>query len=516
MTPQKSLGLLVLSLQLACSSAATSPDPSPESPIADEIAQSRSIGAALVGTPPDNVQLAQGKSFVVVDQPSLAAVAKAFPMGKLLYDVNQYLTAITPQWNIDHPTDPRKVHDDLDWATHPFHGGSTDTVDNNNAPHPVGTVIPSVDSFGERVVPYFAPDVDPVGPFRLLAVVNRLDLAGDFDMRGGGELGGAERRWFGEGRLIFGLSSPLDPKTPFPMTFIMEYRLPALTTNKSGTIVVDTAFDFAVGPTSMADWIQRRKLWAQVWANLSTYDLGSSAYQSALRTVVAAFAIGKNHLALRSGERVRSQANGAVTDEFEYREFYLNGQWMLSTRKLRREPMGCAEKSATLTSRIDSEWNGAPTFAWNYMLGDRNMTDAEISEVTAACGGSLPYGQQDEDPGVQFRAKFSRFKTSDVWNVATTEDKRHAFAAGTCSGCHGGETGTSRGFHVVPSLPGKNATLSTFLSGKSTATPNGVEYPSNEPGRRIALLKAFGNGTDVAGDMLHDLTCNDVDTCPIQ
>lgn len=504
------LGLLVLSLLGCSSSQGTSDAPSPST---TEVAASRA--AELVGTPPANVALSFAKSFVVVDQASLGPVARAFPMGSLLYAVNQHLTAIVPQWNLDHPTDPRKVHDDLDWATHPFEGGSNDTQENNVAAHPVGTVVPSTDSFGERVVPFFHPDTDPVGPFRLLAVVNRLDLTGDFDMRGGGELAGAERRWFGEGRLVFGLSSPLDPKTAFPMTFIMEYRLPALTTDKKGNIVVDPSFDFAVGPSSMADWIQRRKLWAQVWANLSTYDLGSPAYQSALSAVVTAFATGQNHLALRTGEKVRD-ASGKLTDELEYREFYLNGQWMLSTRKLRREPFACAEKSSTLVSRIDSEWNASPDLAWNYMLGQRNMTDQEIAETTAACGGSLPYGQQDEDPGVQFRAKFARFKTTDVWNVPTTEEKRHAFAAGTCSGCHGGETATNRGFHIAPSLPGKDATLSTFLSTKSVATPNGVPYASNEPGRRIALLKAFGSGTDVAGDVLHDLTCNDVDTCPVQ
>ena len=86
---------------------------------------------------------------------------------------------------------------------------------------------------------------------------------------------------------------------------------------------------------------------------------------------------------------------------------------------------------------------------------------------------------------------------------------------GTCTGCHAAETNT-HGFQIAPSLPGADAAVSAYLSGKTSATPGGNEYDYDEPTRRIDLAKQFLNNTDVPGDMLHNLQCNDVDTCPVQ
>lgn len=504
MTCHLRFGLFALGLAAAtaCSSQGGHSTPSAE--------PQESVAAALVGT-----NLSFAKSFVVVDQPSLGgSIATDFAMGTLLYNTNQYLASITPQWNIDHPQDQRQVHINSQFALKPFQGGSADVVSNNASPQHIGTVVPTIDSFGERVVPFFNPDQNKVGPFRLLAVVNRLDLAGDFDLRPGSQLAAGERRWFGEGRLVFGLSNPLDATTPFPMTFIMEFRLPALTTDQYGNIVVDSAFDFANGPVSNDDWIARRKLWAQMWTTLSTLALGSAQYVSTLHSLVAAFATGDNHLALRTGERVRNQTTGALTNEFEYREFYLSGTWELSTRKLRREPFACSQKSNTLVSRINSDWNTSTNaLVWDYLLGARNMTSDEITETTARCGGALPYGQTGAN-GTEFMAKFTRFMPNTVWSIATPEPQRHQMALGTCSGCHSGETNAA-GFQIQPSLVGQNAKLSTFLSSKTSATPNGVTYFYDEPGRRMSLFAGFAAGTDVPGDMLHNLSCHDANTCVV-
>ena len=177
----------------------------------------------------------------------------------------------------------------------------------------------------------------------------------------------------------------------------------------------------------------------------------------------------------------------------------------------------CSQASI-LPPRIDEEWNAATKdMQWNYTTGERNLSDAELTAAAAGCGGKIPYAQADDDGtgGTQLRSKFTRFKPTTVWSPATTEEKRHAFAVGTCSGCHAAETGTL-GFHVTPGLPGQNATLSAFLSSKVTATPKGTTYTYDEPSRRMDLLQKFLDGVDVPGDMLHTLDCFDADKCKVQ
>ena len=78
---------------------------------------------------------------------------------------------------------------------------------------PVCEVTVARNAFEQRIVDRWVLG-DPDGPFRLLAVVNRLDLAGDEDTRGGGQTAGGDGRWFGEGRLGYGVTSYLRPSQP--------------------------------------------------------------------------------------------------------------------------------------------------------------------------------------------------------------------------------------------------------------------------------------------------------------
>lgn len=459
------------------------------------------------------------RSFVIVDHTTMAALDTELAMGTLLYQVNQYVLSRVPQWNADNPDNPKKTQTDREFAVQPFKGGSDDVEKNNAAEEGTryGTSWPIVDTFRERIIPKFDPEKDPVGPFRLAAVVNRVDLTGDMDMRSGGQLAGVERRWFGEARFVYGLREPYDAATPFPMTFIMEYRLPALRKNESGAIEVDPSFDYFHGPKSMEDWIARRKLWPEVWARLASLEPGTPAYIDTLRGILRLFVTGKNHVTLRTGERVRSASDGRFTNELEYHEFYLNGNWALARRKMRREPFACSQHSI-LAGRIDDEWDANTNdLAWNYTTGERNLEDDEVTAAAAGCGGKLPYAQFDEDrgEGTQLRTKFARFTPDTVWRpLGATEQRRHAFAVGTCSGCHAKETAT-QGFHILPGLAGEDAKLSPFIAGAVRSTPNGVEYAYDEPGRRMELSRQFAAGVDVPGDVLHALDCFDADTCKV-
>jgi hypothetical protein len=486
------------------------------------------------------------RSFVITDRQVLDKIAPDFQLGSLLYAVSRNLNQLA----LDNPDWGKEQRDPKFFALHPFKGGARD-VDAHNAlsdtdPNEakVGTVPVIYNTFRNVILKdgAFDPDLG-IEPFRLIAVVNRLDLAGDFDMRGGGILGGAERRWFGEARFVFSVDRTLPDGSPMPMTVSAEYRLPALKRNASGTITLDNSFIFADGPVDEADWRHRRQLWAQVWQELSAHALNSPEYISRLRTILSWTAYGvrfdrdlikastnaSHNLAFRTGEQVRvglgngGDQQGDVTDEFEYREFYLNDNWMLSTRKLRREPFDCAGKSITLADRIAAEWwSSTNSMAWRYTLGERNLEGNELAELQTICG-RLPYGQVDDNGDTQLRAKFARFTATSVWRTrkSVSEAQVHSFALGSCSGCHAGETGT-QGFHIAPAPAGQPALLSAFLSPQqqpTSSTPRGTPYSSDEPGRRMKLVARFANGDPNMTDepLLFDIDCKHVDVpCRLQ
>lgn len=480
------------------------------------------------------------RSFVITDRQVLDRIAPDFKLGALLYAVSRNLNQLA----LDHPDWGKEQRDPKFFALHPFKGGARD-VDTHNAlsaddpdVSKVGTVPVIYNTFRNMILADGAFDPDEgIEPFRLIAVVNRLDLAGDFDMRGGGILGGAERRWFGEARLVFAVDRTLPDGSPVPMTISAEYRLPALKRGANGAITLDNGFVFANGPVDEEDWRQRRQLWAQVWQELSAHPLNSPEYVALLRNILSWTAYGvrfdralinastnaSHNLAFRTGERVRvglgagGDQQGGLTDEFEYREFYLNDNWMLSTRKLRREPFDCASRSVTLADRIAEEWwSSTQSMAWRYTLGERNLADTELAELKAICG-RLPYDQVDDNGDTQLRAKFARFTAASVWRTrrSLSEAQVHSFALGSCTGCHAGETGT-QGFHIAPAPAGQPARLSPFLSPQQqpvTSTPRGTPYSYDEPGRRMRLVARFADGDTNMTDepLLYDIGCKHVD-----
>ncbi len=446
-------------------------------------------------------------SLIVNDRFAFARVEDDFPIGKLMLDIAVFVEEQTVLWNATH-LEQRELHDRDEFALHPWNGGSRDTERHNayaGVKHGVTEVIR--DSNYEMVLnpkgeKKWLPTVDPRGPFRMLAVVNRLDLAGDWDRRTGGHFAGEERRWFGEGRLVYGLTRDIGDK-PYPMTFIAEYRLPALTKDADGRVVIDQDFDYVAGPSSKTAWMEGRKLWADLWAELSRFERSTPEYREKLRDIVALFAIGAHSVGVRSGERVQTEA-GVVTDEFEYREHYMNDNWMLANRKVRREPFRCAEMSSVLADRVEADWDEeAGQLVYDYLLGDRNLDDPEIGEIAGLCGGEMPYGQGEADggPPYQLRAKFVRFSLGEVWRTLLDEPKRHAFAIGTCTGCHAAETDT-QGFVIGPRLADEDAPLARFLTGGAQFTSNGVTYTYDELSRRRVLLERFIALEDVEAALL--------------
>jgi hypothetical protein len=466
-----------------------------------------------------NAALADGavreeRSLVITSRVGFSAVADpegTLTLGKLLTERNTFMGALAEQ-NGENAIPAQRG------TLKPFVTAQQDVDEHNAVVSPMaklGTVAEIENTYRTQILDRWevGPDedvlVDPNGPFRLLAVVNRIDLAGDVDGRTGDSqlLAEDQRKWFGEGRLVFGLTSTLDGK-PYPMTLIMEFRLPALReagfTADTTSFEIDPTFDPIAGPIDAAAWRQGRQRWARVWRELSRHPLTSPSYKALLRDIVTVFARPENHIALRVGELVQdaSGEQGSIR-EFEYREFYTTAGFQFGTRHARREPLACAGPLPLLADVVDEEWN--PTiqdFEYSYKLR-RILSPTESEALQSACGG-LPFGGgTDVEDGIELRAHFARFRPQTVWPAldgdVENEPQRHALAIGSCSGCHGRETRTT-GFHIAPRGPNADSLLSPFLSGPVTVTPiaGGETYAYDEIARRRGLLRAFFRGEEFA------------------
>jgi hypothetical protein len=223
-------------------------------------------------------------------------------------------------------------------------------------------------------------------PFRLLGIVNRMDLREKPDATGPS----------GEGRLAFGFTSGAgdDPASaPGPMSIIFEYRLPdALTTRQ----------------------------WADKWHALGAHAAFDEAYKAELQQVTDAFTA-RN----ASPERV----NGNAISQVRTNESLLNWIWQL--REFTLDPAG----NLLLTTVKDTPaepFNGTPGLV-DLIRQNKDAVLADKFVVPAyMLGGSID----------QFIFRWNL--------PGLDEETRNAFSRTTCNGCHGETATTDTAFHLSP------------------------------------------------------------------
>jgi hypothetical protein len=265
-------------------------------------------------------------------------------------------------------------------------------------------------------------------PFRLLAIVNRIDL------------NDLSSNTAGEGRFVFGALDQFG--NPLQFTMILEYRIP-----------VASAADL----TNLAD----------AWHGLgsSTLTFPSEDYNKALQVITDAFtkrgaAPGQpNDSAIG---QVRSNDN--TFGEWEFREFHL------SATSGHLEPA-----SPALTP--DPSFNGTQVLA-DYINANQEAILAEKHVVPAMF------------EGVPFQAG-SLVTDFFTWSAPGVDPElRHRFARNTCNGCHTFplETGTDV-FQIQPRFQGQEAILSPFLLGTQVLDPFANLFRNfHELGRRGRVL----------------------------
>jgi hypothetical protein len=290
-------------------------------------------------------------------------------------------------------------------------------------------------------------------PFKLIAIVNRLDL------RGNGGYGFSNP---GEGRFVFcaincdnGTTSVV--RNPGPFMIIFEYGLPF---KKCAEL----------------------KAYAKQWSDLSGLALPGATYNKALELITNQFAMANTSPSKPNGSslnQIRTNefalhpdppATG-IDDVWELREFNIDSTThLLKNVTVKREPQVRFNKVhpsqipadvTTLAAFVNSNTPAveANTYTINEIEGGKNFLAGKAHTLNGFgyhWNGS-PIAPPPPNP-----------------EYITSDSARFVLSLHTCSGCHGGEANTGNFMHVAPGGgSGVPATLSGFLTGNPPMTSGG-------------------------------------------
>ena len=284
-------------------------------------------------------------------------------------------------------------------------------------------------------------------PFKLTAIVNRMDLGGN---RGYG------RSNAGEGRFVFSVIGCSDNGSfALPFNIIFEYGLPLIK-------------------------CEEIRDYAKSWIDLKTMTVGSAAYNSALESITKVFT--------RAGASP-SRVNGSALNQLRTNEIQLGRPWEL--REFVLDSTLKTLKSATVKQEPAKIYNrasgGSP--ANLALLADWvNTHQSQVIQVKHTVPLTLSGGRPflGGKAHTETRTHFWDAVASPGPDHIVDNEARHKFSLTTCSGCHGGEADTQKGgfigsvpgfshppFVHVAFVPfGVQATLSGFLIGDPSQVDN--------------------------------------------
>jgi len=323
-------------------------------------------------------------------------------------------------------------------------------------------------------------------PFKLLAIVNRIDLRShDGDSVDTG----------GEGRFVFGV---LDTDgNPLP---------PLAGTAPGGFVLI---FEYELVADSMGDL----RSWANDWHALGRERLGSREYNARLERITRRFT---------DRDRAPLKPNGNAINQIRTNELALGFPWELREFVISPDSGMLVEQTVANTPGT-LEINGTELLRDLINDNETEILDGSFALPPVWFGASSLSGPfvVDAFPNADqrtftVRPFFEQF-VNLPWSAAgiRSNDARHVFAVNTCNGCHNDETGTAFlqiGFpqgHNLPASLGSPAELAGFLTG--TEVPDPVEPATtrsfNDLDRRRTdlqdLLTSFGTDGRGPGPRSH-------------
>ena len=265
-------------------------------------------------------------------------------------------------------------------------------------------------------------------PVRLLAIVNRLDLRGNFGYTGGTSNGG-------EGRFVFCFVNSNDncnaTATFKKMTIILEYGIPISSCNGL-------------------------KNYAQQWYDLKNHNLNGSSnntYNTALQAVTDVFTNQGAGGSKPNGSALNHlRTNEFLTTPWNIRDFAIQStSKQLALIHPHKEPM--SESNVNSTSIIAAKIADLAAFV-------NNSTNQSLIETEG--NYNIPDGIKAIDAQIPSPSATPAY----FWNgpAITSDLARHKLSMGTCSGCHARETKTNF-THILPANFGAPAPLSAFITG---------------------------------------------------
>lgn len=292
-------------------------------------------------------------------------------------------------------------------------------------------------------------------PFRLLAIVNRIDLNRGTPARVDSA---------GEGRFVFGVLGPTSPANP-------DERAPLLFT---------VIFEYELLAKNRAEL----RGWAQRWRELGQKQFGAE-YNAALQTITDVFTTAgkaptKAHQnclnQLRTNE-IQLVLPAEAARGWELREFRLIvGQDQLRPSPVQQNPSNSFDKTPELADFINLR---TPE-----LLDGTLVMKEKLDDGKAFLGGSSIVAP----PTVGF-----------FWDAPQilNNEARHNFSSITCNGCHHVETGTDNFMHVAVREAGQPSRLSKFLNGPGLP-------PLRDP-KDNAVARPFVDDLGVRAEILKEL-----------
>ena len=261
-------------------------------------------------------------------------------------------------------------------------------------------------------------------PFKLVAIVNRLDLgkgSGPAGYGGGGRGGNNG----GELRFVFAAVNRTGTCAAQPFLIIFEYGVP-----KSACSEVRT--------------------WAQQWLNLSSSSLvlGSAAYNAALTNLTQQVVV---------ANAAPTKPNGSAINQIRTNDFMLASPWEL--REFRFDPASATPhllKEGTVALTPGDALNNSTTLA-NFINGSTPGILSNTYAVPTAFAGAPFLGANPKVP----TPASTWWKAPGISNQA-----RHKFSLNTCNSCHGRETLTN--FTHINQAGGLSGFLAAGMSNPNT------------------------------------------------